>query len=187
MAKRVIPRLHVLRTGYERDITMVGAPGDGNHVGAPHTGCRCRRQSPRARLLQLFAARRSVLAGSSWRRRLTTSLEKRDTRRNIGDRPDWLCRRLPDCRPLARVCRYQLRTTLDPEAGFDLALKVDRAILLNGGSGAFLWNGIGTKQPSIGGIETSGLIHLGGEAGIFLAAGATVLRSGGIVSGIRRF
>jgi predicted secreted hydrolase len=58
---------------------------------------------------------------------------------------------------------YQLSASLDPDASFDLSLKVIRPVLFNGGSGAFLWNGVGTEQVSMGGIETSGVVHVNGE------------------------
>jgi len=58
---------------------------------------------------------------------------------------------------------YRLKASLDDENGFDLALSPTRPVLYNGGSGQYDFQGATTTQYSIGFLQTSGKLRLGGE------------------------
>ena len=58
---------------------------------------------------------------------------------------------------------YRLKASLDDGSGFDLALSPTRPVLHNGGSGQYVFAGVTTTQYSIGFLQTSGKLRLGGE------------------------
>lgn len=58
---------------------------------------------------------------------------------------------------------YRLHGQLDDDAGFDLMLKPTRPVLHNVGAGRFTLGKLTTTQYSIGGLETSGTLRLGGH------------------------
>jgi predicted secreted hydrolase len=58
---------------------------------------------------------------------------------------------------------YRLSASFDDGNGFDLALSPTRPVLHNGGSGQYVFGGVTTTQYSIGFLETSGTVRLGGE------------------------
>jgi predicted secreted hydrolase len=59
---------------------------------------------------------------------------------------------------------YRLQASFDDGNGFDLVLSPTRPVLHNGGSGQYVFGGVTTTQYSIGFLQTSGTVRLGGEA-----------------------
>jgi predicted secreted hydrolase len=59
---------------------------------------------------------------------------------------------------------YRLQASFDDGSGFDLTLSPTRPVLHNGGSGQYVFGGVTTTQYSIGFLQTSGTVRLGGRA-----------------------